>query len=349
MKKLGKLMFCIATLMRVLSLVRFAVNVIQVKRDANGLVLFPYVKRQRTGAAQILAYHRVNDESDPFFPAVPTKVFNAQMEYVAENYTVWPLGAVIQALRSRDIPDNALAITFDDGYRDNYSNAFPILKKLKLPVTIFLATGSVGSNQCLWHDRVFSAFRQSRVPVLKTFGPDGRSLPLGSLTEKLVALNEVLKYLWSVNDDEKSACIDRLARQLGVTVEPDGESLMLEWENIRDMSAQGVGFGSHTVSHAILSKVSPARAKREIEESKKIIEDHLRLPVKHFAYPIGRREDLSQPTKRMLCDAGYECAVTSIFGSNHCGQDVFELRRATPWDQDIDSFALRLSYFKFVS
>jgi hypothetical protein len=76
---------------------------------------------------------------------------------------------------------------------------------------------------------------------------------------------------------------------------------------------------------------------------------NLKTPVKHFAYPVGRREDFTDAVKKQLRDAAFDCAVTTIFGSNDSQQDLFELRRATPWDQDVDSFALRLNYFKFVS
>jgi len=349
MKHLRKLIAWLAVHLGAAGLMRLWVNHYRAKKTSSGELEFPFIKARREASAQILAYHRVNDERDPFFPATPVEFFKQQMEYVADKYTVCTLDEVVQMLPTGDLPDNAIVITLDDGYKDNYVYAFPILKRLKLPAIIFLATDPIDSRRCLWHDRVFSAFRETRVPVLENFCFNGRDYLLQTLAQKCTALNSVLKFLWSLEDDAKTQEIDRLRDKLGLVEEPDGDSLMLNWTEIREMVVHSIAFGSHTMTHPILSKISCERAKREIEESKKIIEANINSCVRHFAYPVGRREDLSVPAKRMLRDAGYECAVTSIFGSNSSEQDCFELRRATPWDQDIDSFALRLSYFKFLS
>lgn len=349
MKRFRTLIAWLAMRLGGASLLRLAANHYRAKKQSSGRLEFPFIRTRRRANAQILTYHRVNDDYDPFFPATAVNFFAQQMEYVADKYRVCTLDEVVKGLFNGDLPDNAIAITFDDGYKDNYLHAFPILKRLKLPATIFLVTDPIEHRRCLWHDRVFLSFRESRVPVLENFGCDGKTYPLRTLLEKCNALDQVLKFLWSLEDEAKAEWIDRLREKLGIVNEPDGESLMLDWVDIREMSKHGIGFGSHTKSHPILSKVHPARAKREVEESKKVIEDNLDLPVKHFAYPVGRQQDLSQLAKKMLRHAGYDCAVTSILGCNDFGQDCFELRRATPWDQDIDSFALRLSYFKFVS
>lgn len=348
MKALRILMAWLVSRLGAANLFRAGTNYCCANKTSTGEFHFPFIKARRQPTVQILAYHRVNDDGDPFFPAIPVSFFEQQMEYIAEKYTVCTLDDVVRELPRGNVPKNAMVITFDDGYKDNYVYAFPILKRLKLPAIIFLATDPIDSRRCLWHDRVFSAFRETGVPVLENFC-DGRDYPLGTVAQKCTALNTVVRFLWSLEDGAMTAEIDRLREKLGLVEEPDGDSLMLNWEEIREMSMHGIAFGSHTITHPILSKVPPERAKREVEESKKVIEANINLPVRHFAYPVGRREDLSMPAKTMLRNAGYESAVTSMFGSNSSEQDRFELRRATPWDQDIDSFALRLSYFKFLS
>ena len=107
------------------------------------------------------------------------------------------------------------------------------------------------------------------------------------------------------------------------------------------MSRGGVQFGSHTATHPILSRVDRAHAEREIVDSKRRIEEQLGVPVEGFAYPNGTRADFLPETKALLRAAGYAYAVTTISGSNEPGQDVFELRRATPWDEDIFAFGLQ--------
>ena len=324
-------------------------NVFELKKTTSGQIGFPFVKRRRSKSAQILVYHRVNDENDPIFPGVPIRAFAEQMEYVAEHYTVCSLDETVERIRSDDVLDKLLTITFDDGYRDNYTHAFPILNRIGLPATIFLASDAIDSGRMLWHDRVFSALRTTRATALEQFGDNGQTYPLNTAAEKRHALIQVLKFLWSLDDRDRSLWVERLNHQLGIEEPVSCERLMLSWDDIRAMSEHHIGFGAHTVTHPILSKIPERQRKYEIRESKEIIESNLKMPVKQFAYPVGRREDFTDLVKKELRDAGFECAVTTIFGANDSKQDLFELRRATPWDYDIESFALRLNYFKFIS
>jgi peptidoglycan/xylan/chitin deacetylase (PgdA/CDA1 family) len=332
-----------------LRIIRFIADLFELKKSTNGQLGFPFVRRRRSKSVQILVYHRVNDENDPIFPGVAVRTFAEQMEYVAEHYTVCSLSETVQTMQSDDIPADLLTITFDDGYRDNYENAFPILNKLRLPATIFLATDAIDSDRMLWHDRVFSALRTTRATALEQFDENGQTYPLKTHAEKRHALAQVLKFLWSLDDRDRSVWVERLTQQLGIAEPVSCKGLMLGWNEIREMSEHHIGFGAHTVTHPILSKLPRGQLKREIRESKETIESKLNIPVKHFAYPVGRREDFTEDVKSELRDAGFECAVTTIFGVNDSKQDLFELRRATPWDHDIDGFALRLNYFKFVS
>lgn len=119
---------------------------------------FPFLKPRRSRDFQILAYHRVGDTDDLALPSIPTAVFKKQMEYLAAHVRVCSLqDVIVQGLRN-GVPENAVVITFDDGYRDNYLNAFPVLTDLSLTATVFLVTDSIGSGKSLWHDRVFRAF-----------------------------------------------------------------------------------------------------------------------------------------------------------------------------------------------
>jgi peptidoglycan/xylan/chitin deacetylase (PgdA/CDA1 family) len=115
------------------------------------------------------------------------------------------------------------------------------------------------------------------------------------------------------------------------------------------MRENGMSFGSHTVTHPILSKLSVDRMRKEIQESKANIEEKLGTRITTFAYPNGTRHDFNDSTKNLLKECGYACALTTTFGTNEYQQDLFELRRATPWDQDRYSFGLRMNYYKLCS
>lgn len=321
----------------------------QSEKDSSGRKIFPYVKRRRSRSFQILTYHRVNDEHDPFFPGIPTKVFARQMEYLASHRRVCSLTDLIDGLKQGSIPENAIAITFDDGYRDNFLHAFPVLKQLSIPATIFLATGVIGSPSVLWHDRVFSAFRETRVPFLTDFNNGSGSLSLLSLSDKLLAQRQVLEFLWSQTDIEREAWLRRLSENLEVADGGEKAGLMLSWDEVRTMHQQGVLFGSHTITHPILSRLSEERLVQELQDSKRAIEEKLGTEVSAFAYPVGRKQDFSEMTKSRLKEAGYGCALTTVFGANEMGQDLFELKRMMVRGSDRYTFGARLAYYKLSS
>jgi peptidoglycan/xylan/chitin deacetylase (PgdA/CDA1 family) len=318
------------------------------KRKADDSLQFPFLRRRRTGNLQILIYHRVNDEKDPFFPGVPLRVFQAQMEYLAYNYCTLDLEEAVERLRRRDIPDNAIVITFDDGYRDNYTNAFPVLKSLSLPATVFLAVDAIGSRRVLWHDRVFSAFRETRVSVLKGFD-SFNEYPLNTVAERLLAQEKALNFIRSLDEELRISAINSLIGKLEVPDRKEVAGLMLSWKEVKAMHDGGISFGSHTVTHPILSKLPLERIREEIERARQLIEEKLGARVRTFAYPNGRRSDFNEITKRVLRESGHVCALTTNFGTNECDQDVFELRRATPWDYHVKMFCLRLNYYKLCS
>lgn len=310
---------------------------------------FAFLKRRTCRPVQILTYHRVNDDRDPFFPGTPTKTFSAQMGYLADRCHVYSLTEAAQRLASNDVPENAVVVTFDDGYRDNYTHAFPILKERGIPATVFLATGVIGNGQVLWHDRVFSAFRETRQPALSEYHPDVPFHTLCTIEDKLIVQHAVLRVLRLMNEEDRSSWIARLAERLAVDERAQDLELMLNWEHVKEMRRAGVSFGSHTVSHPILSRLSRDQMRVQIVDSCTDIHRHLGERPQVFAYPNGGKDDFNEVTKDLLQEAGYICAVTTIFGANSHGQDPFELRRGQPWEEHLPTFATKLSWYRFVS
>lgn len=308
---------------------------------------FPLLRRRRANTLQILIYHRVNDEHDPFFPATPRHVFETQMEYLASRYIPCPLDEAVLRLERGELPENAVAVTFDDGYRDNYLYAYPILRRYGVPATIFLSTGVIGTSEVLWFEHVFTAFRRTQRSAVESFCPPTRMIPIGSMSERQAALHEVLNLCRSLSDEERRELVSTLLHRLEVRADPQ-PGLMLSWDEVRRMSGGGVTFGCHTMTHPILSHVSPDRFHDEIVRPKQLIEEKTGQAVVSFAYPNGRRADYSSGVKQALLKAGYRYAVTTEPGSNQTGDDLFELRRATPWEHRLSEFALQLARSKLV-
>ena len=261
----------------------------------------------------VLSYHRVNDDGHPFFCGTPTGVFRQQMELVRRYFSVQPLDALVAG----HAPPNAIAITFDDGYRDNYTHAFPVLRELELPATIFLVTGAVDANRLIWHDRIFDAFHRTTAPI-----PD-KHQELASVLDEVRAAGPV----------ERSELISRLLERLGVESSDVGWD-KLTWDDVREMAAAGIRFGAHTLDHPILSHVSATEARRQVKGSKHRIESELGCEVTSFAYPNGRPVDFDATTKLILSEEGFRSAVTTVPGSNDASSDPFELRRVGFWDDE---------------
>ena len=288
----------------------------------------------------VLCYHRVNDSGHPFFGGTPPALFREQMQVLREGFAVFFLNELVERAASGDVPANAVAITFDDGYRDNYANAFPILRELSLPTTIFLATDAVDDNALIWHDRVFDAFHRTRVERLAF---DGTELPLADLAEKHEAIAKVLAVLRSSTPSTRDETIDSLLERLGVTSPPREGWDKLTWDHVREMNENGIRFGAHTLDHPILSHVSEDEARRQIRDSKARIESELGATITDFAYPNGRAIDFDAGTKRILNEEGFRCAVTTVNGANDATSDPLALRRVGMWGDDPYLSAIRLA------
>lgn len=348
MKRLKKILIRLFWLTGAATLMQKLANRYLIRKCRAGSLVLPLLRTRASRTVQILVYHRVNDEGDPFFPATSIADFRRQMAFIAENYRVYSLEDATESIQTDEIPEDAIVITFDDGYRDNFQNAFPILREFSIPATVFLATDAVRPGKRLWHDDVFSAFRNTKALWLKGL-PDKRSVfSLQTLADKLQAQRHILQLLWSLTVDERENRVEQLLDSLNVK-RCDDQTLMLSWEEIQVMHAHGICFGSHTVTHPILSTLPEARLLLEIIESKRVIEEQLTNRISTFAYPVGRAQDFDARTKAILKEHGYRSAVTTIFGVNEPGDDLFALRRMTPWERDLPSFATKLAWYRFAA
>src|SRR5215471_6751618 len=252
---------------------------------------------QRTGI-RILAYHRVlpalSETGRPFIfdegvISATTKSFYRQMDYVRRNYDVISFKDLLAIEEERNAPPRRpLIITFDDGYRDNYTDAFPVLKEFGMPATIFLATGHMSRTSLFWWDQVAFCFKRTEKPeiVLEEISTD--PLPLGSDGERRHAIESVLSWMKGIPETRRACFTIELPHALGVAVPSDiADGMHLSWDEIREMADHGIEFGSHTVTHPVLSNVDDDRLEKEVFESKKAIERELGREAIVFSYPVG--------------------------------------------------------------
>jgi peptidoglycan/xylan/chitin deacetylase (PgdA/CDA1 family) len=299
---------------------------------------------RRAPAFPILTYHRVNDEGDPFFPSVPTDRFERQMAFIARSYVVLPLVDLVERMEQRRVPRNALAITFDDGYRDNLTHAAPILARFGLPATVFLTSGFIGTGDVPWFDRVAMAVKTTTVERHEL--PDVGRILLRSTAERLQALGRILAYLKSLPEPVMRTEVTGLLRSLNASDSASFKNWTLDWDDVHAMLGLGFDVGAHTVSHPILAQLSVERAWEEIGGSRSAIEAGCGRSVRAFAYPNGKPSDYSETVVRLVQRAGFTCAVTTRFGVNTDTTPRYELRRGGPWETHIPTFALKLAAYR---
>lgn len=328
-------------------LINQLVDRVQKKTSQKEQLNFPWIQKRKSRPVQILMYHGIDDAWSPFLPPVPIRRFRNHLEYLANYCNVLPLEEAVERIRRRDVPHRAVVITLDDGYRDSYVHAFPVLKEMGLPATVFLATAVIGTGSVLWHDRACWMISQTTVPFLEGFGSRYR-YELDGWDAKRAAQDGVLLYLRSLDDQRRVHAIENLSSQLNISGDPAPHSrLMLNWEEVREMHRSGIRFGAHTVNHPILSKISLTAVVDEIRESKETIERYVGDRVTTFAYPSGRPQDFNSEIKEIVKQEGFVCAVSTVAGANYESNDLFEMKRLGFWDQDSGLFGLRFEYSRF--
>jgi sugar transferase (PEP-CTERM/EpsH1 system associated) len=301
---------------------------------AAGLVAFGVPLLRRTLSANglaILTYHRIlplaQARSYAFQSMVlPRDEFEQQIAHLARHYNILSLPDAVARLREGTLPPKAVAVSFDDGYRDNFEYAWPILSKFQVPATFFLVTDVLDGRQVLWWDEIAVAIgllASKEAPldalpewVREALGDDWRERPKRAAG----------RVVWAMNHVPRAGRIIAFAaiREVAGTSSEDRARLMLSWDEAREMLRGGATFGSHTCSHAFLDELADEEAFREIAGSTSRLREMLDPSIRWIAYP--RRPALSGGAA-LLRKAGIEAAVSADIGINGPGVDPLALRR----------------------
>lgn len=285
-------------------------------------------------------YHKISAQHSDFFPALNTMVFQKQIGFIRKFFETVSLEKLTRHLKNRK---TKISITFDDGYGCIYKHAYPILRKYRLPATIFLSVASIEKNIPIWSDLIAYYIGTSKSNSLElSIQGKKQSFQLRDDEGKLSASVQLKSLLKQVNNNERLNLLKEIKSYLDVA-DPDIEELrMLSWEEIKEMSENNIDFGAHTITHPILTRMSLEEARSEILESKRIIEEKTGKPVTTFAYPNGDISNFNDAIKRILKDGGFQYACTTIFGRNYQKTDPYELKRIYTSGNSILKFALRL-------
>ncbi len=263
---------------------------------------------------------------------LPLPEFERQLAFLKAHHSVVPLAEVVRAMTTgAPLPRRAAVITIDDGYQSVYRVAYPVLKRLGLPASVYLATAFVDERQFLWTDRVeYAVNHASAGDLAVTIGANAVRLTLNSRESRIAADRTLRSRIKALPQASLDRAVDDVERAAGGSV-ADAASAIHEpmlWSEAAEMQKSGlITFGSHTHSHVILSRCDAAHTARELKQSKAIIETRLGVPCEEFCYPNGRRGDFTAATGALVRDAGFHSALTTVYGRNSRGANPFELRR----------------------
>jgi peptidoglycan/xylan/chitin deacetylase (PgdA/CDA1 family) len=300
----------------------------------------PHLRRDSSSKFAILCYHRVGTEGIPFFSRLDPSVFEAQMRYLKKHYRVVSLGQLCKELRDSTPVEPTLAITFDDGYRDLYSYALPVLRKYQIPATVYLIGRCMETGEAPWYDRIFAALQTALGSFLDLQLAAPRHFTFTSKESRVAAAWEIVRYLRTIPDAERREWCANFERRLTVP-QPQIANRILNWEQVQEMRREGVDFGAHTMTHPAVGRLNSQAFDEELLQSKRLLENGLNAPVEDFAYPFGKLSDCSPAAEEFLSRCAYRSAVTTVEGYNVSGANRFQLfRLQVNDDPSLPSFAL---------
>lgn len=294
--------------------------------------LSAWSKETSSYSIPILTYHRILPKSmiDQVCSSpdiiVSWESFENQMQFIAETCNPISLKNYIISVKNRLIlPKRTVIITFDDGWKDNFTYAFPILKRLHIPATIFLTTGYIGQKRIFWqeqiryllniikHNKEFHLKWKNYLIKLKNDSPELHKI----LRVNIINDANVIAMLKSIDQKICNNFINDIMIILNYPQIPYHMHNFLDWNDVKIMKKHDIEFGSHTVNHLLLDKIDQDTLWNELKKSKEQIEIEIGEKISAIAYPNG---NFSNNVIEAAQKAGYSYAVTTIEGNNtkHC-------------------------------
>jgi peptidoglycan/xylan/chitin deacetylase (PgdA/CDA1 family) len=296
-------------------------------------------------------YHRIADEPvDNWGLAVSPAHFEEQLQVLRRTRRPFPLTDFVRNFMAGTLPQNAIALTFDDGYVDNLVAGKPRLVAADVPATVFLATGFLDRPREFWWDELARLILVENGPRNFEVAIRGVSMHIDlatdsptravSLARRQAALRPIWEAIRLLEDDERELIMAEL-RSNFVRGSHASQGRAMTRQEILALASDGlITIGAHTVTHPVLSKLETAACHREVTESKLACEALIGAPVAGFAYPYG---DLNTKARKAVVAAGFSFACSTRHGPTDKASDVFALPRINinNWNGDAFERALR--------
>ncbi|MFK7910212.1 MAG: polysaccharide deacetylase family protein [Akkermansiaceae bacterium] len=301
-----------------------------------------FARRKQSGAC-ILMYHGLSKDNHSGLENhsrlhLDIEGFRKSAAVFRKHYHVMSLQDLADCISAgEDIPQNALVLTFDDGYASNLHLGLPVLEEYKLHATVFVSTGFIEGEIFQWPDRIEYAIDKTAEKTLK-LGFDGLpvELNLGSDSAKSRALIQLDEMLKRIPQEQHLGSISHIEERAGASLlnEPNPAEIYrpLSWQQVRELNASDhASIGAHTHSHPILGRCTPEFARRDMERCMDLLNSKAGIQNPTFAYPNGKIGDFNTSTEQLLLELGIKVAVTTEMEFNSSDTNIMRLgRMGTP-------------------
>lgn len=281
-------------------------------------------------AYRIIMFHGVGDAH------MPAAAFEANLRWMAERFRVVPLTEIVQGIAEGRTPGGRgeVALTFDDGLGNHFEQAWPVLRQLGLPASFFICPDLIDGRRWLWNHEARARLRRMTPAARGEFA----QAELGVSTDAIEPLVQRMKDLALVDRERAEAALRACTPEFVPTPQERDDYDPLSWEQVRALDPSLITIGSHTLSHPILPTISDDALEREVDASRRVLEERLDRSVDLFCYPNGSLDD------RVYAHVSrsYRAAVTTNYGlAQPCG-DLHRLMRI-PAAADLPLMAWRMS------
>jgi len=306
-----------------------------VKRALLGSGAMRWLARRQPKGVAILMYHSVIEDPRQIEHSLGgvfhlRHAFEGQMELLARRFSLVDLNQAQKFVTgAAELPDRAVVVTFDDGYTDNFEVAAPILNRLGIPATFYVTVECVQRRTLPWPSRLRYAFRLTSKS--KWVDEMERAWDLAAPHEREEAYLHACNRFCRLSGAALEARIAGAEAELDAKLPVSSGEMMMTWEQVRKLSQSGHIVGSHTLTHPNLAFLKPEEVRRELTESKRLMEIQVKAPVSHFSYPCpALYPNWTQQTLLESRNAGYRTAATANNGLARAQDDPLELKRLRP-------------------
>ena len=299
-----------------------------------------YTSEELNSHLTILLYHGVSNSKSIGIENfsgkhIDANEFQRQMLFIKENCNILSLDTIVEIKNNNEEwPSNSVAVTFDDGFKNNHTTAAPILKKLNIPATFYVCSGMIETNKMFWVEKIEDCINLSENKEIKIFLEEQTLFELNTRNKKINAVRRIKEFCKRVDVSTKEEVLSSLENQTGI--KPKSSSTenyqMMNWNELKSLNNDALfTIGGHTLYHDIMSAhVDEEKMFKDIELSIGLLEFNLNEKITHFSYPEGQENHYNQKVIDKLKDSGVVCSPSAIHGLNNHNNDLFNLYRIMP-------------------